>query len=683
MIYIPNSIKKLIKKDGTYKRLRIIFQDPELTLMDDIELESLSLVESISSSNEFRFGGSELSVIEFTAHNVPDVQDKIFTADLIILCGDKEVNGSVYSQQFEQYVYSIDIGTYRVKTCKSLENTRSQAKKIVAYTENTIPEYVIAQFEECERNEEEKISLIDTYFLESIDHGSRRTTYEPIPNNSELSFAYYSHGITIGDDVYELRYQIGHNPDVTYAMKQGLVYEPTGTNYIDKLNDVYDALDEMFGYAGIHDARYIQIAKNGVKSALERMQHMTYGHRPMYYFAYPVNNSYLYGFPFHYLVWLSITPTLFKNKNEIYRIAVPFGSGSFLKVNIDTKSKYVPYTLKLPKKGSYESFVHDFRKSAYELIGRISKARANFRPDVIEGYGLQPHDGLHPHNGLYPSSGGQETYESGLIKKLYMNDFIRKYGSITLNWVDHIGENQTASWNMAYDPYDYHNVQLFDIGYSIKEDSNTIIIQFDSALFNNVMYLELIVNKTLEIDDYMIVEAYKRGERIFEITRQRKNVSGFKDKESNFDDHRFESDPNSWDGKIINDGLIGVDSLVIKTGKNIRLVESDINVVSLKGYEYPDNIEYSTGETYSIATDNLILAEAGLDSYSTFFYISMLDEQLRNVQYSQIVSDIKGLPYVEPGDKIEIHTKNVNCETIITRRKLKGIQSLTDSIQAD
>lgn len=95
-----------------------------------------------------------------------------------------------------------------------------------------------------------------------------------------------------------------------------------------------------------------------------------------------------------------------------------------------------------------------------------------------------------------------------------------------------------------------------------------------------------------------------------------------------------------------------------------------------------------------------ITEEYALDTYSSYdlsnnLYIkngifdaetiqSMLDTiayTIRKIYYQTAILTIKGLPYLEPGDKLRVLTKDSSVTTYILRHRLHGIQSLIDEIE--
>lgn len=99
------------------------------------------------------------------------------------------------------------------------------------------------------------------------------------------------------------------------------------------------------------------------------------------------------------------------------------------------------------------------------------------------------------------------------------------------------------------------------------------------------------------------------------------------------------------------------------------------------------------------STDNDVggIAGAGTNAYviqaNPLFYIFGADDlakyaanvlqQISSIQYTPVTANVKGLPYVEAGDRIKITTPDDHtCETLVLQREMSGAQDYTDAITA-
>ena len=64
-------------------------------------------------------------------------------------------------------------------------------------------------------------------------------------------------------------------------------------------------------------------------------------------------------------------------------------------------------------------------------------------------------------------------------------------------------------------------------------------------------------------------------------------------------------------------------------------------------------------------------------------YAANVLQQISSIQYTPVTANVKGLPYVEPGDRIKITTPDDHaCETLVLQREMSGAQDYTDVITA-
>lgn len=64
-------------------------------------------------------------------------------------------------------------------------------------------------------------------------------------------------------------------------------------------------------------------------------------------------------------------------------------------------------------------------------------------------------------------------------------------------------------------------------------------------------------------------------------------------------------------------------------------------------------------------------------------YAANVLQQISIIQYTPVRANVKGLPYVEPGDRIKITTPDDHtCETLVLQREMSGAQDYTDAITA-
>ena len=70
--------------------------------------------------------------------------------------------------------------------------------------------------------------------------------------------------------------------------------------------------------------------------------------------------------------------------------------------------------------------------------------------------------------------------------------------------------------------------------------------------------------------------------------------------------------------------------------------------------------------------------EAGIDEL-----LEALGERIKEFQYCPAEIEMRGLPYMEPGDVLSVVTRNSGFITYVLRRTISGIQNLIDNTEAE
>ncbi len=88
-------------------------------------------------------------------------------------------------------------------------------------------------------------------------------------------------------------------------------------------------------------------------------------------------------------------------------------------------------------------------------------------------------------------------------------------------------------------------------------------------------------------------------------------------------------------------------------------------------------------DTYSAydLSNNLYIKNGIFDAETIQSMLDTIAYTIRKIYYQTAVVTTKGLPYLEPGDKLNILTKDSSVTTFILRHRLHGIQSLIDEIE--
>lgn len=128
MLNIPVEIENLIKTDGTRKNFRVHFPNGERADItnENIVSESVDFQESVCSSDTFRFGCAEASVIRFETVGVENIINKTIECFMEYAVPDE------LQQTYGQW-YQIPYGTFVVETCPRNHEDMTH-RKVTAYS---------------------------------------------------------------------------------------------------------------------------------------------------------------------------------------------------------------------------------------------------------------------------------------------------------------------------------------------------------------------------------------------------------------------------------------------------------------------------------------------------------------------------------------------------------------------
>lgn len=86
-------------------------------------------------------------------------------------------------------------------------------------------------------------------------------------------------------------------------------------------------------------------------------------------------------------------------------------------------------------------------------------------------------------------------------------------------------------------------------------------------------------------------------------------------------------------------------------------------------------------QSYSLS-DNYLISNCRFNSKVISEILEELGQHIGNIRYMPASVDIKGMPWLEAGDVINILTKDDGIETIVLSRDLSGIHTLKDSLES-
>ncbi|WP_026661433.1 hypothetical protein [Butyrivibrio proteoclasticus] len=137
MLNIPEEVKDLFKQDGIQKNLRVVFvngENPDLT-NEDIVMGSFSMTESLCSQDKIKFGLCEASVVEFECHGVGNVKGASIDVSIEIDCSSLGDEWCAANAQRKADVgfpfYSVSYGRFAIDSCD--KQSGNGIRKVIAY----------------------------------------------------------------------------------------------------------------------------------------------------------------------------------------------------------------------------------------------------------------------------------------------------------------------------------------------------------------------------------------------------------------------------------------------------------------------------------------------------------------------------------------------------------------------
>lgn len=655
--------KNLMKADSVRKNIRIVFSNEDIHDLNnsDIVQNSFSFTESVSSSKNFKFGGGEASVLNFTAINIPNVINEEITVYI-----------DYFSDVPDEDNYSVFLGKFIIYECKK-ESTDSNIRKISAMTKNELSSTMIAELNAArnyaEQYRRDKVVTVNMReFLTAGDEHIKNNEYYLAMELRESLF--WTGNVTAGIIKFEnVYYDVRFNLEVNqYEHRLNYFEHNVDYNSDYRKEDIESRLSDMLPFfVPSSDKKRVLTP---IFEMLDEAQNRFAVNKLMYH----LNDAYTLRtyFPFHKLKIEVYNETTRETQESIFNFSPAIQWYPVFYESIpNSEITMVP----LPEKGKENDWFKKLRQSWYELIGYFGKARYNYRPELIySGNLLFPAEDLYPSDDLYPG-GSSETLTSNLIKKLWTDEKGVKYGSVEFHWISD-GEEQTFTWNIPKNYSDLGNYEEFIPDHEIQETTKELNIVFKSPLVSPLLYLTLWNTS----DDYIIeiIKTTASGLKVEKLgILSTLNISGNTDGSTSMEDSQFNVGGGNG-GKCFNDALVGATSLKIRKKDGSDIDNIQVNEIYI--YVLSEDIEYLDGDTYVI-DDNYILNNCYMDSFKIPFFVKQLDEQLRTINYVPVDMELKGLPDLEAGTGIEILTRNDSINTLVLRRTLKGDASLNDSFE--
>ena len=256
---------------------------------------------------------------------------------------------------------------------------------------------------------------------------------------------------------------------------------------------------------------------------------------------------------------------------------------------------------------------------------------------------------------------------------------------------ENLNNSTTDFWFGRYKVYsdtpsaerNYRTIVAYDAMYDIinanvAEWYNGLTFPMSQKAFRNSFfnYVRVGQEKVTLIHDDMSIEKTMDGETISGkdiITSlcELNGVFGHINRDDNFE-------YISLDG---NKEIINIDRSLVKAGEYEDFVTSPIGKVQIRQEENDIGAIYGNGDNcYVIENNFLVYGKTSEDLQSI---CSRLYEKIKNITYRPYKGSVKGNPCYMVGDKVNISTRNINIESYILERTLTGIQSLTDTLEAN
>lgn len=256
---------------------------------------------------------------------------------------------------------------------------------------------------------------------------------------------------------------------------------------------------------------------------------------------------------------------------------------------------------------------------------------------------------------------------------------------------ENLNNSTTDFWFGRYKVYsdtpsaerNYRTIVAYDAMYDIinanvAEWYNGLTFPMTQQAFRNSFFNHVKVGqeKVTLIHDSMSVEKTIEsetisGKDIITSLCELNGVFGHINRDNNFE-------YISLDG---NKSVVNVDKPLVKSGEYEDFVTSAISKLQIRQEENDIGVSYGSGDNCYVVEGNFLVY--GKTSEELESICSKLYSKIKGITYRPYKASIKGNPCYMVGDKVNISTRNANIESYILERTLTGIQSLTDTLEAN
>lgn len=330
-----------------------------------------------------------------------------------------------------------------------------------------------------------------------------------------------------------------------------------------------------------------------------------------------------------------------------------------------------PLWLEIPRKrnkerGCYSVFENthfpiDVAEGLMELKGLFARYGRSGTMELVSldsGFGLFPSETLYPSEELYPQEAGGGVYFGSEYKSIvYEEEALLPYGKII---APYFNEDEEACL------LEYQIPKATNYGNEVLVSEKDLSSIGDFIQFQHPTALITDATEARFECPYPIASAYvgylSPGGEVYTS------------------DIPLEGNPTSF---VVNDNTTGIalDSIV-EIG--VTLMSQTEYTGSAYLYKYDlEQIYYNEDEciVYSLE-DNYILQNCQITENELKRHLKEMENKIKHITYVPAEIDMKGLPYLESGDVIQIDSADAKLQTIILRRTMTGIQALMDSIES-
>ena len=657
MLDIPYEVKELFKEDSVKKNFRVHLLNeriPDIT-NEQIMSESVTFTESLCSKDQVEFGLCEASCLEFETVGIGNITGEEISAQIEIDCsslGEEWCQkNATYSDDVSFPYYAVPYGVFVVEESKRKAG-KLERRAIKAYSS-------IA-------NTEWKISDINMLKLSEYAWKTQQTLY-------------------------------GTPDDFKYLVS------PDFFSNWHEANSRNSTEDTRTFSTTFHNFKIDNILYSAVRIFI-RVKTFT----PFYY----MNTFYSYGIQ-------SICDKNYKSKcdaffNFLDNVGIDSSSIiSSIPSNEEIVSNgYLHIIIKNDNDGNIatmqEIYVANKLKTSKEDIFNVKPSKA------ISRFGLNYSEDIDTNN----------SSESWIYKApIYLNEYLIDSIKVTGEYLEVVTENNKKK-------YERHDDTLFEINMDnrfllsethffknsdeIKDVPSQQLIKINTArtnvkckkiTFNWITDIdtETTVNETLytlNLNDFKKIDWQKVIQGSFES----EGAMGYYARDGKFLAKKFDTTflfpsislyPNynlfpSNSGALITKNLYSSawweDSItkpygsITATYKNTKdeEVTTIYYLVDIEKEEYlpSDFQDYDISNSYFVA-------EKQWTEEEMLKYMKNIADAIKFMQYTPCSITMRGLPYLEAGDRITVHAEGVTFETYALRRTLKGVQSLTDIIESN